>query len=287
MKRLLLMFIFSAAFASGQDARPIVAVLPFESSAVGEGETKTIESLVQSYVSELGDFRLVTPSDREKALSEQEFAALVNDPAQSGAGALLAAQYLLSGRIGTIGEDRVLTLQAVKVKTGEKKIVSAIYRTMSELALGTRSLVLQVFERGEQRTEETASAFASTIREEDLTGAWRGDKGIELVRIFRGGRAVAVFSSGVQMDLVYRIRDGEVRFAQTSQNTARFYHPVPYAVAQELVKSAKPMEWFFRLAEDGSALQGTKTATAVLYEGSAVKELLHDSKREAEWTKAR
>lgn len=287
VKRVLFLFLSLSSIASAQDSRPVVALLPFESVDTSAAEKKTVENLVQSYVSELGDFRLVTQADREKALSEQEFAAAVNDPSQnraSDANSLLTAHFLLSGSIGTLGDERVLTLEAVKVKTGEKKSVSSIYKSMSDLALGVRSLVLRVFERNDAASNSQKTA--SVVKEENLVGTWRGDRGIELVRIFRGGKAFAVFTSGAQMELSYRIDGSEIRFTQTSRNVARFYHPVPYAVALDLVKIARPMEWDFRLAEDGSSLKGTKTATAVAYEGSKIKEIIKEAKRDAEWTKS-
>ncbi|MFA6508024.1 MAG: hypothetical protein WCT14_18120, partial [Treponemataceae bacterium] len=148
-KRLLILLLSFSPVLFAQDGRPVVAILPFESVDLNANEKQTIEKLVQSYISELGEFRLVTQSDREKALSEQEFAAVVNDPGQSrpsDPGTLGTAQFLLSGSIGTLGDERILTLEAVTIKTGEKKSVSSIHRSMSDLALGVRALVLLVFE---------------------------------------------------------------------------------------------------------------------------------------------
>ncbi len=289
MKRVLIAMLLAAPFLHAEDARPVIAILPFESSVADSGETDAIEKLVQSYVSEIGDFRIVTPSDREKALSEQEFAAMVSAPEQTGSrgNALVAAQYLLSGSIGVLGEERVLTLEALKVKTGEKKSVSSVHRNMSELVLGLRTLVMQVLEKGEQGPSAgQSSKTASKITEENLIGTWNGDKGIELVRIFRGGKAIAVFSSGVRMDLFYRIQGDEVRFAQTSPNNARYYLPVPYAVAQKLVQNAQPMQWTFKLSEDGITLRGNKISTGVEYEGDSVRRFVPDAARNAEWSRA-
>ena len=286
-----MLFLCLAPPVFAQDTRPVVAILPFEATDISANEKKTIEKLVQSYITEMGDLRIVTPTDREKALTEQEFAALLNDPSQNrssgDSGALLAANYLLYGSIGTLGEDRVLTLEVVKVKNSEKKSVSSIHKTMSDLALGVRALVLRVFEKPETAQAGTeGKAKAENLKEETIVGTWHGDKGIELVRIFRGGKAVAVFSSGAQMELAYKLEGDEVHFKQISPNNPRYYHPVPYAVALELVKFARPMEWSFKLAEDGSALKGSKTATAISYEGNKIKDIKKEAKREAEWTKS-
>jgi TolB-like protein len=286
MKRILVVFfaLFAPLVAPlhAQDARLVVAVLPFQAVGVSAEETKTIENLVQSYVSELQEFRLIASADRDRILREQEFSAAVSESARIGD--LLSANFLLSGNLGAISDERVLTLQVVKVLTGEKRSVSLTNRNMSELALATRSLVLRALDKA----DETASTEAAKqeVLVEDIIGSWRGDKGIELVRIFRGSKAVAVFSSGVQMELSYRIEGADLSFLQTSPNSPRYYYPVPYTVAQELAKTAQPMEWRFRLYSGAAALRGTKLSTSVTYEKDRILEIAHDASRVAEWTKA-
>jgi len=282
MKGLVFAFLALSLAVSAQDARPIVAVLPFEAAGADPDETRTIEGLVQSYVSELQGFRLISTADRDRVLQEQEISAALSDSAKIGN--LLSAHFLLAGSVGTIGEDRVLTIEVIKVSSGEKKSASSVHRSMSELALATRGLVQKIFAVEEARPSEDLSA--EEIRTEDLVGSWRGDKGIELVKVFKGGKAIAVFSSGAQMELSYRIEGGTVRFTQTSANSIRYYSPVPYPVAKELVAAAQPMEWIFRLNADATILRGVKVSTGVRYERDRVLEILRDASRDAEWARA-
>ncbi len=282
MKGLVFAFLALSLAVSAQDARPIVAVLPFEAAGADPDETRTIEGLVQSYVSELQGFRLISTADRDRVLHEQEISAALSDSAKIGN--LLSAHFLLAGSVGTIGEDRVLTIEVIKVSSGEKKSASSVHRSMSELALATRGLVQKIFAVEEARPSEDLSA--EEIRTEDLVGSWRGDKGIELVKVFKGGKAIAVFSSGAQMELSYRIEGGTVRFTQTSANSIRYYSPVPYPVAKELVAAAQPMEWIFRLNADATILRGVKVSTGVRYERDRVLEILRDASRDAEWARA-
>jgi hypothetical protein len=72
---------------------------------------------------------------------------------------------------------------------------------------------------------------------------------------------------------------------QSSANTERFYHPVPYKVAVQLVSLAKPMEWNLKSAAKGAVLRGTKTSTAVRYDRDTILEVIHNTVREAEWTR--
>lgn len=281
MKGLIVVFLVLSLTATAQDARPVVAVLPFEAAGTDPEETKTIEGLVQSYVSELQDFRLISTADRDRVLREQEISAALSDSAKIGS--LLSAHFLLAGSVGALGDDRVLTIEVIKVATGEKRSASSVHRSMSELALATRGLVQRIFAVEEESPSEDQSA--EEIRADDIVGSWRGDKGIELVKVFKGGKAIAVFSSGAQMELAYRIEGGTVRFTQTSANSIRYYSPVPYPVAKELVEAAQPMEWIFRLHADATVLRGVKVSTGVRYERDRVLEILRDASRDAEWTK--
>jgi hypothetical protein len=127
---------------------------------------------------------------------------------------------------------------------------------------------------------------AARLTENGVIGTWRGDTGSELIRLRQRGRGVAFFSSGAQMDLIYTIEDNTLRVSQSSPNTERYYHPVPYAVARRLVTEAEPMRWELLLDEGGNILRGMKIATAVRYEGNTVLELLPGSARDAEWTRS-
>lgn len=270
------------------DTGPVVAVMPFTSAGVGADETKTIENLVESYVSELDQFRLIAQEDRDLVLSEWEFAVSSGTANEEGAekiGSLLAADYILTGSVGAVGDNRVLTLEMVKVKTGEKRSVSAVHPSLSELALDARSVVQQVFDRELAVEDSTDHEKPVELSEDLITGSWRGDKGIELVRILRGGKAIAILSSGAKMELDYSMENGTLHLVQASANTERFYHPVPYKVAVQLVALAQPMEWRLKPVAKGAVLRGTKISTAVRYEQDAILEVKKDSIRDAEWTR--
>lgn len=267
-------------------AQPVVAVLPLEATGISDDEADTIDALVQSYVSSVDGFRLVAAADRERILSELEFAVAAGDPAKPKAAAFAAADFLLSASIRRVDATLVFTLEIIKVKTGEKKSYSGIYPNVSALLLDTRALVLRVFEREAPAAAAPAAAAAQTapeLTESRLIGSWRGDKGIELVRIQHGGTAVALMSSGAQMQLTYTISGSVLRIVQASPNIDRFYYPLPFAVAQQFAALAKPMEWTFELSADGASLRGKKTATALRYEQDKILEVIHGTIREAEW----
>lgn len=286
--------------AAAQAERPVVAVLPFTGADFSENEARSIEHLVQSYVSELREFRLASVRDRDRVLGEWEYESAVSPETSRDAGALLKSDFLLAGTVAALDGQVALTLEIVKVRTGEKKSVSGLFRTLGEAALGSRSLVSQIFERASSdAAAEKADAAVSPAdaevpqdyqaapTEAQLAGTWTGDRGVEQVRVMRGGRAVAYLSSGARMELTFAVEGPVVAFRQNSPNTEKFYHPLPFKVARDLASVARPFEWRFRLSVDGTSLRGTKTSSAARYEGEKLLEVVHGVPRDAEWTRKR
>jgi len=279
---MLLTFLSILIVGHAQDQRPVIALLRFEALGVSENETRTIENLIQSYVSEFQDLRMVSQTDRDKVLIEQEFASSLNDPEKLGN--LLSANYLMTGSVGAIGDDRVLSLDVIKVSSGEKKSISEIFKSIGELALGTRKMTLRILDRDDP-SQISIATKKQALSVEDILGTWKGDKGIEVVRISRGGKAIAILSSSAQMELAWKIEGAELSLQQSSQNSTKFYHPVPYKIALELTTKAKPMRWTFSLYSDGMVLKGSKISSAVSYDGDRLLEIIHGAVREAEWTR--
>jgi hypothetical protein len=89
------------------------------------------------------------------------------------------------------------------------------------------------------------------------------------------------------MSIRYQIQDNTLYIVQHSPNSERYYHPVPYSIARQLVELAEPMSWELKLFGGGASLRGQKTATAVEYSGDTIINLHRGAVRAAEWTKLR
>jgi hypothetical protein len=272
-------FLFSAfciARLGADDSGPIIELTPFAIEGLGPEEARFITALVQSYVADIGE--VVQPND--PALYDAE------DTASYGMPPELAPKpdFILSGSITVDQDSRILALRVIKTETGETVYHTSSHKTTTDLTLKVRSLVEAVFSAGLSGTfhEEVSQ---EVITAEKIVGTWRGDLGVEIVRLQRGGTGIAILSSGAQMNLIYRIEDNSVRIFQISQNTERFYHPMPFIIARELSVRAEPWQYELFLYEDGTALRGIKTFTDVEYEDTRIIKLLPGSVREAEWTK--
>lgn len=265
-----------------QAQQPVLAVLPFSSPKELQNEALQIEKLVQSYITELNLFRLVATADRDKILSEWEFSVnetLMNASNTRQLGTLLSADFLLQGTLGTLGSNFVMTLEVLKTKTGEKVSFSSVEPSVDMLSANLKTLLAKTFMQQNREIQKTIDS------EKDILGTWRGDKGIEIVRLYPGGTGQAIFTSGARMDLKYTLENGNLVIYQVSANTERFYHPLPYKVARELVSLAKPMRWIFTDLINNTILQGKKISTAARYEADRLLEVIHDTERDAEWVR--
>jgi len=281
--------LFSILSVYAQIRQPVLAILPFSAPKELQNEGLQIEKLVQSHITELHLFRLIATNDRDRLLSEWEFS--VNDSLTDVSNAqqlgnLLSADFLLQGTLGILGSSYILTLEVIKVKTGEKVSFSSIEPNLDVLSANLKTLLLKAFMQQTDTVQTAGAESQKAIRSEtEILGTWRGDKGIELVRLLPGGTGQAIFTSGAKMDLRYAVKDGKLLVYQISPNTERYYHPLPYKVAHQLVSLAKPMRWIFSNLTSNMKLKGKKFSTAVRYEEEQLLEVIHDSERDAEWVR--
>ncbi|MDR2028478.1 MAG: hypothetical protein LBP93_02940 [Treponema sp.] len=266
-------------FIGAEENKPLIGLVPFTIEGIGVEEAQIIESLIHSYITGLGE--VIRSFDASLMMLP---ASKADAAYTTTAGMARFPDYTLSGSINLEGDRHILMLEIRQTRTGEKVNYTSVHKTTSELVLKAKSLVEAAFSAG---SEPVLSREASPelLTERGILGTWRGDAGLELVRLQRGGAGTAILSSGVQMALEYSIENNTLRVIQSSPNTERFYHPLPYGVAKQLVPQAEPMKWEFSLYAGGTALRGIKTATAVRYERDTIIELLPASSREAEWVK--
>jgi hypothetical protein len=281
MKRMLLsFFIFSTLcfvrLGADDSTQVIIELTPLVINGLGPEEARFISALVQSYVADIGEIMRGYDSSPEAAGRADNYAMATGETRQP--------DFILSGSITVDQDSRILVLKVVKADTGETVYHTSNHKTTTDLTLKVRSLVEAVFSAGLNGTFHE-DAPQETITDEKILGTWRGDTGVEIVRLQRGGRGIAVLSSGAQMNLIYRIENNTLRIFQVSQNTERFYHPMPFTIARELSVRAEPWQYELFLYDDGATLRGIKIFTDVVYEDTRIIQLLPGSVREAEWTK--
>jgi hypothetical protein len=245
----------------GQESQPTLNMLPFTVQGIGAEEGQIIQDLIRSYIQDLGNM------------------AVRNVSQDTGDG---SADYVLSGSLSLNGDSRVLALEISNTATGEHTRVTSTHKSASELVLKSRSLVEEALLNN---TKPGTGEASGRITEEQVIGRWRGDRGIAMVRLRRGGLGVAVFASGAQMELAYSINGNTLQIVQTSANADKFYYPFPPGVATQLADLAEPMRWEFNLTEGGHYLRGKKIGTNVEYEGERIINLYFGNEWNSAWIK--
>lgn len=267
---MLLLAVSLAAFP--QEGKPRIGIMPFTVEGAGSDnpQVEIILALVQAYISEVGsNVVFLEESPRDIFASGEQTGEI--------------PEYLIFGTIVFEREDRILKLEIQKPGSDERVLYTSSHKTYSDLALKARSVVAGAFsfETGGRNIRERPENL--TVNR--ITGTWRGDRGIQMVRLERNGTGTAFFASGALMELSYFIGENTLRVSQRSPNTERLYHPLPYPIARQLSAEAEPMRWELRLYGEGAVLKGLRIETAVRYEGDRVLEFLPGAEQPAEWIK--
>lgn len=268
-----------------------------------------LERLVNSYVSELKAFRVIDAQGQEMALSETETA--LNLGAAAAASVPLTADFILGGAIGKIGDLYIFTLENTKVSSGEKLSVSDTAHSISDIVLRARSLTRSLF--GKLETAPAggtpvisqsplpdglavgAAADASPVAQPPafksptpaiLAGSWKGDKGLETVRLFPNGAGLAVLSGGGTLKIRVSTSGDTIYIDQDQPNDVALYRAasVTLEMARRIAAQARPMRWTFTLTPDGSTLIGKKASVSISGNGTLLT-VDNAYEREASWTR--
>lgn len=289
------LFLASAAPLPAQQAPaqaprlPVVRVDGLTGQALEASELRALERLISSYLSEQGSFRLVDEQSRGAALEEAELALALG--AQTGA-IPLAADFILSGSVERVGELLVLSLAMTRVRDGARIVVSETGAGANEIAMASRALTQRLLGAEQQGAAPAAPVVeeAPPIRSRPslamVAGSWRGDKGLETVRLYPNGTGLAVLAGGGTLRLRVRIEGDLVEVMQDQPNDPAMYRSAQWGfeTARFIASRARPMRWAFSLSADGSALFGVKESVA--YDGVSA-EVDNEYRREARWDRLR
>jgi hypothetical protein len=272
-----------------QDEKPVIRLESFTFEGMGPQESQIIKTLFQSYLNSLGT--IIYPSNDDPGASPGARAGIFEPE--------VIPHFTFSVQAIFDQDLRHLTVTVGNLRNGEISSFSAAYRTTGELVLKARAFIESVLAFGIPSpgtapliTENTAGStegmgeiHPESMDEQGITGTWRGDHGIEIVRLRRGGQGMAILSSGAQMELTYTIANNTLFITQNSANQERYYHPLPYHVAKILAAQADPVRWEFLLYGNGTILRGIRVSTTARYEEERVLELIPNSARESGWTR--
>jgi hypothetical protein len=278
-----------------QQRLAVLRVHPFTASGVGTSEAAMLERLIVSFITELKQFRIVDAHGQEMALSETESALSLG--ASTSASLPLTADYIVTGALGRIGEVFVVTLENTKVSSGEKISVSDTASSISDLVLRSKELTLSLFGRAAALAPvagagpvaaslQAAETARVNPRASDLVGMWRGDKGLETVRLFPNGTGLAVLSGGGTIKMKMSINGDTIELVQDQPNNVSMYRAgaVTLEMARKIASEARPMRWIFKLTENGQHLFGIKESVSISGSGASMQ-IDNTYVRDASWAR--
>jgi len=141
MRRLTLVaFIFiivlSVPLLAQADEKPLISVLDFKTSGISRAEVEVFVDFLSSHIIDTGKFRVIDRMQREALLREMEFSYddCTDEGCQLEVGRLLAANQIVVGSVGRVGERYLLTIKLIDVQTGEAiKTGSEKYTDLNKL----------------------------------------------------------------------------------------------------------------------------------------------------------
>ena len=141
MRRVLFLFfilgiVSSAPLLAQTDEKPLISVLDFRTSGISEAEVEVFVDFLSSHIIETNRFRVIDRMQRQALLKEMEFSYedCTDESCQLEIGRLLAANQIVVGSVGRVGERYLLTIKLIDVQTGEAlKTGSEKYTTLNRL----------------------------------------------------------------------------------------------------------------------------------------------------------
>ncbi|UTC76252.1 hypothetical protein E4O03_06005 [Treponema sp. OMZ 792] len=263
--RFLLLRLPILAFSIGTAiyAAPTVGVFKLESKNITEQTTATISNAIFSFVKELKKYDIVdmrsTPVTETDA--QQRF------------------DYVFAGKI--TGLENGIQLELMLKNSSDKitRRISKIYQSVNLILLDSRVLVSDIFDKSVNLSvtynlEDSAPKEDAEVEEvkniDILSGSWQGEEGLERVEIMRGGRGIALLSSGITILLQIRVNEGYLTINQSGKPLPRQFINLPDEIAKKAAEMGKTPSWKFLVSSDNKILVGEKIDIEIVYHGNTL-----------------
>ena len=244
-------------------ASPTVGVFKLESKNITEQTTATISNAIFSFVKELKKYDIVdmrsTPVTETDA--QQRF------------------DYVFAGKI--TGLENGIQLELMLKNSSDKitRRISKIYQSVNLILLDSRVLVSDIFDKSVNLSvtynlEDSDPRNDSDVEEvksiDILSGSWHGEEGLERVELMRGGRGIALLSSGITILLQIRVDEGYLTISQSGKPMPRQFINLPDEIAKKAAEMGKTPSWKFLVSADNKILVGEKTDIEIVYHGNTL-----------------
>ncbi|QSH91266.1 hypothetical protein C5N99_01230 [Treponema medium] len=251
-------------------ALPVVAVYQLQAPAISEQTAQTVDNLVFSFIKELKAYTIFDLRNQSVPVDFPKNPAI---------------DYIFFGALENVPEGIKLELILRGRKDQVTRIISKVYDNINKILLDSRLLVFNLFDfsvpleqlaRSLPQTEQsTEFGYIETV--DSLAGSWKGEPGLDRVMILRGGRGMAVFSSGVSVSLDLKIDNGYLLVTQKGSLQPRQFLNLPDEIARQAVQKTNPPQWRFLVSPDKKILSGTKVDAQIQYNETAIISVKYDT----------
>lgn len=251
-------------------ALPGVAVYQLQAPELSEQTVQTVDNLVFSFIKELKTYTILD------LRSQTVPADFPKNP---------AIDYIFFGMLKEVPEGIKLELVLKGREDQFTRIISKVYGNINKILLDSRLLVFNLFDFSvplegltvstPQNEQDTEFGYVETV--DSLAGSWKGEKGLDRVMILRGGRGMAVFSSGVSVSLDLKIDNGYLLVTQKGSLQPRQFLNLPDEIARQAVQQTNPPQWRFLVSSDKKILSGTKVDAEIQYNETSIISIKYDT----------
>ena len=251
-------------------ALPGVAVYQLQAPELSEQTVQTVDNLVFSFIKELKTYTILD------LRSQTVPADFPKNP---------AIDYIFFGMLKEVPEGIKLELVLKGREDQFTRIISKVYGNINKILLDSRLLVFNLFDFSvplegltvstPQNEQDTEFGYVEPV--DSLAGSWKGEKGLDRVMILRGGRGMAVFSSGVSVSLDFKIDNGYLLVTQKGSLQPRQFLNLPDEIARQAVQQTNPPQWRFLVSPDKKILSGTKVDAEIQYNETSIISIKYDT----------
>ena len=244
-------------------AVPKVAVYQLQAPTMSEQTVQTVDNLVFSFIKELKTYTIFDVRAQ---------------PVPADFPVDISVDYIFYGVLKEVTEGIKLELILQGKEDQVTRKISKVYENINKILLDSRLLVLNLFDfsvrlegladSSPQTQQITEFEYIETV--DSLAGSWKGEQGLDRVMILRGGRGMAVFSSGVSVSLELKIDNGYLLVTQKGNLQPRQFLNLPDTIAQQAVQKINPPQWRFLVSADKKILSGTKVDAQIQYNDTAI-----------------
>ena len=196
--------------------------------------------------------------------------------------------YIFTGRMIGLMDGVRLELIFKNRKLEIVRYISKDYDGSNKILLDSRLLVKELFAMQDNVNIDIASHVSNAHKKNDdiietvedaklisnldsLTGAWYGEDGeVEKIMIMRGGRGIAIWTSGISLLLELKLENGYLIVTQKGLPQPRQFIDLPDNIANLAAKSAKPIVWKLNVDQDLKILSGLKTTSTIKHNSKEI-----------------